>query len=607
MVSNHSVAFHEGFAHVFGNYMYRQLLLERGVSYDDLRGTFEEPMFMRNKPETFHYCNSYNSSDGQVGEVKPFSYGECEHQGDGTFDCCSHGWISLLSGLNIGSFNDNLTVRADEGDIVYYDFGSTQFLNPRMITTYDLDSQENLIDETVDTSSILETCHIQRPKISFMDLLQVIDEKPSLGIEFIDSPDMKIDGFISRLLDFNFADLSEENLELYKQSWDIGTTAYGDNRPMNYYCKPSLLLSNIEVETDSTNFKYFSYNNNMNQFEGNLIVEAETFGNFPIEDIALIENPSSQMGVQIYNQNDMNIDYAYSLLNDFQNTSEREEQISRFKTKRGKSYQVNIDAAPNGSFPLTKLTWKSKVGCPSDYQNISTMQNLESMWAYRDCELNGDDSVNLFENQKYSDEWLVNEKTVVLGADYKAKILAFVEDDLIMTSTELDQIDLDTKFFRPFISNANAREARFNDIRRENQKPQWREQGTLGRQGERNDQDSNGSTSPVLDKKLHGQTKYFISCGAKNIGNVDPNISSKVSLYTFKGKEPSNNLADWTLISESSLSSIKPGDVGMGAISRVSVTMTPSTIFGQILATPLTRNDPPIRFIGSPHMGKMCS
>ena len=601
IVSNPSVAFHEGFADVFGNAMFRKLLLELEISYEDLDDMYLHPSFDKNLPERLGYC------DSDKAQTMPFSFNECNHNGEGTLDCCDYGWSSMLKGLNLGKFNDSLVEHEAYKDIIFYDFKQHTTNNPRFLYDGLQNPELNFLfeeaesNDLIDFDSINSSCHTDRPKLSFRELLQAFEEYPNKGLDYIDSEDMTIDGFINRLIKIGFQDITSEGLDLYKEAWDIGTQDTLKNTPINYYCKPQFLLEKPVANIDPNDSAYFKRPPNTNFYVGELNIRSKVLSGFDIEDIAMYVNPEVTSGIiSISELEDDDPLSKYSLINTYEAGNEQLNALRPAVTHE-LTYRAYIDLAPNGSFPLTTLTWQTQVGCPDDFQKIGMEgSNTEDIWEEKDCELNGDESINLFPDQVYTDEWETNSQSITLAADYKPKIIAYMHDGQVSSS------------YSPKGSNINIFDSIIPTASARRNESEWRNQFRANEQINRGYQDlspqnesrgSNDNSPELTTGNIAITKKHYVTCGVSNIGNVDPNHDSTVKLYTYSGPSPSEDPADWSFVGSQDFPSIIPRRMTFLPSWEIDIIHDPNFYY-QSPFTQLTKDDPPFIFAANPVWAK---
>ena len=584
MLSSKSVAFYEGFAEVFGNYIFYELLKAEGKNTEDAgykQNFIEWGMLLPRSLTSYTFSHerldpSFNNYLNPAILESWSKNSECVHHKKGTFDCSDMGWESFLEALilennPIETYNNERYQKLINFDLINH-VSSLGFDYP--------------IEDLRDDSFCRE-----RPKLSFLELLKSL--KGDGPNDLIDSPDMEIDAYFKRLMRLELGNLenneqSVEMLKTFKLPFDIDYKNAGSF--YSSFCSPAVFatLSNNDTKpypptafgwSDITSMEpgfgtlklhlYLSSTESVRDFVSlrSSVTSSQGFGKtfISLPDVENFGNGSGQTN--------------YFMVSPY---DEDENKIQAFEGAKHKYIlKFNVRLMANDSLPVTRIKITPRVGCYQmmnypffESDNVIGDQNF---WANHNCELNAENSINLFEDSNGNLDWQSGDFTVYIGADYKPTVKSFFIDPSIASTSIFPTEDNNgTEISIPLIASANAlvktgtvnkrviktkpATTRNLNLRSTN----YREAVQEYRQNQTVESQLGPSlTANVnwIEKQLKAD-KFLGICEVKNIGNARPGISSEVKISTYTGKlsEIMANRSNWKEVKTDIITQLPAGN-----------------------------------------------
>lgn len=567
MLSSKTVAFYEGFAEVFGNYVFLELLKEE----NKLHGTTEFDNYFLNygmlRPKalqnfTFDHPKLTESVSEFMDEAELRSWSNnpnCKHHKYGTFDCSDPGWMTILFSLLLENESNDVFDSPDHINLIKYD----------LMMKYSTSGYAIYMDNYFTNQFCRE-----RPRISFSDLLRSVKGNDSEGL--LNASSMTIDGYFSRIRRMELGNITnstdgQEKLLALKDTLDINNPKAGSF--YHNFCDPALftiLYQGDDVVEGQDKFSWNGYTLGSGK-------AALTFNLFVkptqnVMDIVTIKTSVENIngvGEFYFREPDALTFFNGSSLTDYKllNTFDDENfRINTFTKKTRKPVVIaGVSLNPNGSFPITRLKVTPKVGC-SDFDNYiyfleGEIQGTLEFWEDYNCIYGAENSINNFPFAYRDIDWKISGADLYLGADIKPLaqsvfLLPNMNFSLEQTTSLNQQIKNNfEKIAYPFISPANALERKKTTVDKK---------ATFNRQ---NLAPSNSGSSS--DVSLSGPSvqlnlpmeKYIGICRFENVGNVRPGVSTKLRMYTYKGNEFDlmNDREHWKQIKEKIIVDLAPG------------------------------------------------
>ena len=576
MLSSKSVAFHEAFAEVFGNYIFLQLLKDEGkisnssLFYDSfLRYGMLMPKALQNFTFSHPNLNAVNSVF--INEANLISWQnspECKHHEHGTFDCSDPGWMSIMF---------SLLLENESNDI----FENSNYIN---LIHYNLMKKYNTTGQALPMNNFFTNDFCQeRPRLTFSDFLTSV--KGNGGEDLIDSSDMSIDGYFSRIRKMELGNLSNDEFGIQKLSSLKDTLDVGNKNAGSFYhqfCRPALFTNVYQGENIHDHDGHFDWNDNF--FGGTKAVLTMNLFVKPTEDVRDIVTIKTELqnnlaiGEVYFRDPDETNFYNGSSLTDYKlmNTFNAGQfKLDAFSEQtRRPVLMLAVELNDNGSFPVTHFRLTPEVGCREFDQFIffqeGAVSGNEAFWNRYNCRHRNRNSINKFLLPNGDLDWGVSGLDLTLGADFKPTADSLFYDPNLGFSASLNYDRFDP--LSSLINKVNASEKLSNRQKNIRAKALYRSSQSANRKRKLISRDNNlfkrgeqtgpfrENQAPKLDKNLAKET-YLGICRYENIGNVRPGVTSRMRIYTYTGEESNlkNDRDNWNKISEQIVYDLKPG------------------------------------------------
>ena len=590
ILSSKSVAFYEGFAETFGNYIYRELLRSEGIQNTDLifKRNFSEKGYLTPKPmQSFKFEHErFNPNDHAFGidddgwpvtfldsaEFKSWTdLGDrCVHHQYGTFDCSDPGWMSIFHSLLLEGLSSDTFRTPELGSLINYDIMIlSEFSNGRLV------SQPN-------TEISNDSNCVARPTISFSELLESF--KGDTG-ELIDSEHMSIDGYFNRIKKMELGNITDDEsghrmLGRLKNTFNLENDQAGNY--YNNFCSPSifsLLTTHNTIGEGVPNF--FEWIRNT---DGEAVLSLNYLVK-PTESLQDILSAkymvSGSMGGAAYiRKNGSNVEEAsiqettnYWMLNNFD-----EQDMSLLEFTGDEKYHVVLEVPlkTNNSFPVTTMSARPIIGCPiigapnpmvsSLFFTSDNYVGDENFWGEYNCIFGEDNSINNFEMPNSDNNWVVDSASITFGVDFhlEARSTFLLPTSTAYNSTKTNTFDfgiINTAYARNNQAakggNSKIKKSSFERSKSGMQKRNFRRE--IRKQRERQKASGPKLRGDYLEKQF-SPDEYYGICHVKNIGNVAPGIATKIKMYTFEGNvsDLKTSQNEWVFHGESHVPNLIP-------------------------------------------------
>ncbi len=585
ILSSKAVAFYEGFAETFGNYVYRQLLRYEGLQITDLTfiKNFSRKGYLAPKPMqlfTFEHDrfdpNNHvvgSDNDGQPivfldsAETKSWADlgDQCVHHRYGTFDCSDPGWISIFHSLLLEGLSSDTFSAPEMGSLINYD----------IMLLSEIDNGRLISKPNTEISN--DSNCVARPTISFSELLASFVGEDG---ELIDSEHMSIDTYFNRIKKMELGNITDDEsgqrmLGRLKNTFDLENVRAG-----NYYdnfCSPAiftLLTTNSTIGEGVPNS--FSWSRNLDG-EAEIPLMYHVKPTESLRDILSAKySVSGSMGGDAFirkhggNFEEIPLQQStnYWMLN---HLDEQEMNLLEFTGEERYHVLLEVPLRSNNSFPVTTVNVRPIIGCPVVGAALSMVSPIfftsdnyvgdENFWAEYNCVLEEDHSINNFEQPNGDDDWVTTSAVLTFGANFHLEARSTFLSPITATSRSFDFGIISDVHARNNQAakrgNGKIRKSSVQRSKRNQQKRNFRRE--IRKQRERQNRNGPKLSADYLEKQFSPE-EYYGVCQVKNIGNVAPGISTKIKMYTFEGSvaDLKTSQSEWVFHGESHVPNLIP-------------------------------------------------